>query len=89
MNIIQTNLFLKLKHKQQNQKKILQQQNTSLIQLLTRRISSCKRCFFVSRVDASGFNFRVQRSLYKTSKLGLRCNVTGSTGGNMARAVNV
>ena len=50
---------------------------------LTRRISSCMRCFFVSRVEPSGFNFRVHRSLYSVSKFGLRCNVVGSTGGNM------
>lgn len=49
----------------------------------TRRISSCMRCFFVSRVDPSRFNFRVQRSLYNTSKLGFRCNVPGSTGGSI------
>lgn len=51
---------------------------------LTRRISSCMRCFFVSRVDPSGFSFRVQRSLYSASKFELRCNVAGSTGGNMS-----
>lgn len=39
---------------------------------LTRRISSCMRCFFVSRVEPSGFSFRVHRSLYRVSKFGLR-----------------
>lgn len=53
------------------------------VKILTRRISSCMRCFFVSRVEPSGFSFRVQRSLYNVSKLGFRCNVVGSTGGSI------
>lgn len=58
-------------------------------EVLTRRISSCMRCFFVSRVEPSGFSFRVQRSLYNVSKFGLRCNVTGSTGGSMFACVGL
>lgn len=54
-----------------------------MMECLTRRISSCMRCFFVSRVEPSGFSLRVQRSLYRASKLGFRCNVVGSTGGSM------
>lgn len=50
---------------------------------LTLLISSCMRCFFVSRVDPSGFNFRLHRSLSKTPKPGLRCNVSGGTGGSI------
>lgn len=49
----------------------------------TLRISSCTRCLFVSRVEPLGLSFRVQRSLYKTSKFGLRCNTAGSTGGSI------
>jgi hypothetical protein len=49
----------------------------------TLRISSCILCFFVSRDEPSGFNFRVHRSLYKISKLGLRFRTFGSTGGSM------
>lgn len=64
--------------------RLLEQEYEILLRPLTRRISSCMRCFFVSRVDASGFNFRVHRSLYRSSKLGFRCSVTGSTGGNMS-----
>lgn len=51
--------------------------------LRTLLISSCIRRFFVSRVDPSEFSFRVDRSLYKTSKFGLHCKVDGSTGKSM------
>lgn len=50
---------------------------------LTRRISSCKRCFLVSRVEPFGFSFRAVRSLYRTSNLGLRWSTRGSTGGSI------
>lgn len=64
--------------------KVLFEKICLIIESLTRLISSCMRCFFVSRVDPSGFNFRVHRSLYSTSKFGFRCNVAGSTGGSMS-----
>jgi hypothetical protein len=41
------------------------------------------RCFFVSRDEPSGFILREVRSLYKTSKLGLRSKTRGSTGGSI------
>lgn len=46
------------------------------------------RCFFVSRVEPSGFSFRAVRSLYKTSKFGLRSSTQGSTGGSIKRDVS-
>jgi hypothetical protein len=52
--------------------------------MLTLRISSCMRCFFVSRVEPSGFSFLEVRSLYRTSKLGLRSRTRGSIGGSMS-----
>jgi len=54
---------------------------------LTLRISSCTRCFFVSLDEPLGLSFLVQRSLYKISKLGLRCSTAGSIGGSMAFGV--
>lgn len=50
---------------------------------LTLCISSCMRCFLVSRVAPCGVNFRVQRSLYNISKFGFCCRTDRSTGGSM------
>jgi hypothetical protein len=58
-------------------------------EILTLRISSCTRCFFVSLVEPLGLSFRVQRSLYRISKLGLRCSTAGSIGGSITLLVLV